>query len=514
VALLLCMTTMTRMVDEQRTQIGVLKAMGYTQGAILSKYLIYAGSSALLGGVLGFFFGSWFFPEVIWFAYGILYGFADLRVVFNPWLGLASLAVALGCSLGAVWLSGKKEFANVPSQLMRPKAPAVGKRIFFERFPALWNRLSFLQKVSVRNLFRYKKRLVMMILGISGCTALVLTGFGIKDSIQNIVHYQFDEITVYDYSVTFSENMDEGDIDAFYEEVPDARDSVFHHAGTYDLEFEDKTKSVSLVAAEENLDGFVNLTAKNGSTVAYPGEGEVVLTQKLADNQGIQVGDTVTLTDDSQRSVTVRVSGICKNYVYSYAFVRLSTFDAQWGELPQVKSAFVNLPEGPDVHELGAAIASYEKAINVMVSVDMEARFESMLSSLDAVVVVIIGCAGALAFIVLYNLTNINITERVREIATIKVLGFYPKESAAYIFRENIMLTVLGSFVGLLLGRVFHAFVMSQINIEMVTFDVRVALLSHVWAVLITLLFSILISRFMRIKINRINMAESLKSVE
>ena len=514
VAILVCMTTMTRMVDEQRTQIGVLKAMGYSRGAILSKYLLYAGSSATLGSLVGFFGGSVLFPEVIWNAYGILYGFSGLHIVFNPVLGCLSLAAALLCSVGATWFSGRSEFSNVPAQLMRPKAPAIGKRIFFERLPWLWNRLNFLQKVAVRNLFRYKKRFVMMILGISGCTALVLTGFGIKDSIQNIVQYQFDEITTYDYNVTFSEDMDDGDIAAFEDAVDGLAGSVFVHTGTYELTAGDRTKDIYLVAARENLDGFVTLNTTGGDPLAYPGVGEAVISNKYAQNQGIRVGDTVTLTDDDQNTITVTVSGICKNFVYNYAFVNLGTFEDQWGTCPLVKNSYSNAAAGEDIDALGARIASYEKTINVQSSRQMELRFDSMMSSLDVVVLVVIACAGALAFIVLYNLTNINITERTREIATIKVLGFYPNESASYIFRENIILTVLGALVGLVLGRAFHAFVMSQINIDMVAFDVRVAPLSHLWAVLLTLLFSVLISRLMRVKIGKINMAESLKSVE
>ncbi|MBR4887865.1 MAG: ABC transporter permease [Clostridia bacterium] len=514
VALLVCMTTMTRMIDEQRTQIGVLKALGYTQSAIFSKYILYAGSSALLGGLIGYFGGSWFFPQVIWYGYSILYGFADIQVVFNPWLGLASLLVALGCSVGAVWFSGRREFANVPAQLMRPKAPAAGKRIFLERLPWFWNRLSFLQKVSVRNLVRYKKRLVMMILGISGCTALVLTGFGIKDSIQNIVHYQFDEITVYDYNVTFIEAMSSAKQGEFNKEMPVAAENVFVHSASYDVTLGDVTKSVNVVAAENGLDGFVNLSSVKMEEVAYPGPGEVVLTQKLASQLHVRVGDTVTLVDEDHRELTATVSGVCRNFVYNYAFLDMETFAQQWGERPEVRNAFVNLPGEEDVHETGAQIASHDQVINVMVSADMETRFGSMMSSLDVVVAVIIGCAGALAFIVLYNLTNINITERVREIATIKVLGFYPNESAAYIFRENIILTALGAFIGLGLGKVFHAFVMSCVVIETVTFEVRIVPTSYLWAVAITMLFSVCISRLMRVKINHINMAESLKSVE
>lgn len=513
VAILVCMTTMTRMIDEQRTQIGVLKALGYSRESILSKYLIYAGSAAVLGSVIGFFAGSLAFPWVIWETYGIMYGFADLIFVFNPVLALISLAAALLCSVGATWISGRTEFVNVPAQLMRPKSPKAGKRIFLERIPWIWGKLSFLQKVSVRNIVRYKKRVVMMIMGIGGCTALVLTGFGIKDSIQNIVSFQYDEITTYDYSVAFTEGMDADDIENFDQEISGVDGRVFVYTGTYDVTANGSTKSISLIGAD-SLTGFVDLHTRAGEPVAFPNDGEVVLTQKFADTLGIKTGDTVTFSNTDSGTLSLKVSGICENYVYSYAYVNLDSFETQWGEIPALKGAFVNAAEGQDIHNVGANLANYDKTISVMVSDDMKTRFASMLQSLDYVVLFVIACAGALAFVVLYNLTNINITERMREIATIKVLGFYPKECASYIFRENYMLTFVSGLVGLVLGKFLHAFVMSQIQIDAVAFDVRVEPLSYLLALVITFVFALIVSRAMRVKINRINMAESLKSIE
>lgn len=305
----------------------------------------------------------------------------------------------------------------------------------------MWGRLSFLQKVSVRNIVRYKKRVVMMVMGIGGCTALVLTGLGIKDSIQNIVSFQYDEITTYDYSVAFTEGMDADDIADFDETIEGIDGRVFVYTGTYDVEANGSSKSISVVGAD-SLDGFVDLHTRSGDSVAFPGDGEVVLTQKFAETLGIRVGDTVTLSNTDSGTLLLRVSGICENYVFSYAYVNLASFETQWGERPALKSAYVNAAEGEDIHNIGAKLANYDKTISVQVSDDMKTRFSSMLQSLDYVVLFVIACAGALAFVVLYNLTNINITERIREIATIKVLGFYPKECAAYIFRENYLLTV------------------------------------------------------------------------
>ena len=288
---------------------------------------------------------------------------------------------------------------------------------------------------------------------------------------------------------------------------------VFVYTGTYDVTANGSTKSISLIGAD-SLTGFVDLHTRAGEPVAFPRDGEVVLTQKFADTLGIKTGDTATFSNTDSGTLSLKVSGICENYVYSYAYVNLDSFETQWGEIPALKGAFVNAAEGQDIHNVGANLANYDKTISVMVSDDMKTRFASMLQSLDYVVLFVIACAGALAFVVLYNLTNINITERMREIATIKVLGFYPKECASYIFRENYMLTFVSGLVGLVLGKFLHAFVMSQIQIDAVAFDVRVEPLSYLLALVITFVFALIVSRAMRVKINRINMAESLKSIE
>lgn len=529
IAALVCMTTMTRMVDEQRTQIGVMKALGYSNGAIAAKYMFYSGSAALIGCVIGFFTCCYIFPQVIWVAYGMMYDFsAELYYIVNVPLAVISLIVSLLCSMGATVISCWSEFREVPAQLIRPKAPKDGKRILLERIPLVWNRLSFLYKVSFRNIFRYKKRFFMMLVGISGCTALLLTGLGLRDSVKNVVNYQFDEIQVYDYSVTFDKDMNQTRQEAFLEKTADcAEDVLFVHQGSADLIAGKNIKSVTMVACDgKGLERFVNLKDAEDRKLAYPKEGEAVLCRKLADDYHLSAGDTLTLRNEDGREMSLTISGICENYVYNYVYVSDASCRAQWGEDPEIKTALVYAaPKPADGEEdseerIAAVYASSAKVLDmshvsvVSVNQDMRERIDNMMKSLDYVIALVIISAGALAFIVLYNLTNINITERIREIATIKVLGFYPGETSSYVFRENIFLTAISALVGLGLGKWLHAFVMYNIRVDMLHFDVRIGWLSYVLAVVLTFVFAFVVNLAMYYKLDRISMTESLKSIE
>lgn len=517
VAALVCMTTMNRMVEEQRTQIGVLKALGYSDGAIMAKYLFYAGSAALVGCICGFILGTYFLPKVIWTAYGTMYNMVPLNYYVDWTMAVISLVASLTCSMGVTWYSCRVELGEVAASLMRPKAPKAGKRIFLERIPFFWKKFKFLQKVSIRNVLRYKKRFFMMTIGISGCTALLVAGFGILDSVKEVVAMQYREIQLYDMSTTFGEQPDEEMWDIYKQIVENwAKNTDLAMETAMDIAFQEEIKSVSLIVPQDvdSFHEYVDLHSRDGEKVEFPKEGEVVINYKLAENLGIQIGDTVTLTDDEQNSFSVTVSGINQNFVFSYIFLHPDTCINRWKE-PEYKTAYLNCKENQqDIHLLSAELMDLEEVANVTVNQDVQERFENMMSSMNYIVIVIILCAAALAFIVLYNLTNINITERIREIATIKVLGFYKKETATYVFRENLILTAIGAGVGLLLGKVFHAFIMSCINIEMVAFDVRVEKISYLYSFLLTFLFAWFVNRFMTGKIDRISMTESLKSVD
>lgn len=516
VAALVCMTTMNRMVEEQRTQIGVLKALGYSEASIMGKYLFYSGSAALIGSVAGFFVGTIMLPYVIWVVYKIMYRLGSFYYVFDAKLALISLVVAICCTMGTTWFSCRQEFKEVAASLMRPKAPKAGKRVFLERVSLVWKRLNFLQKVSVRNVFRYKKRFFMMIIGISGCTALLVTGFGIKDSIKNIVRKQYEEIHVYDLSISLQEDY-RADKEKEAIRVMEEYGITYLPAyeTTLDLEVAGQIKSVNLVVIREpeNLDGFISLHTGSGKAIEYPKAGEAVIANQLADNYKVGIGDEIWLYDEDRNAIHVTISGICENFVYNYVYIASETYEEQIGA-PDYKTLYANIPEEADLHQTAAAVMQVENVSTVSVNEDFKERFTSMMGNLDYVVVVIILCAAALAFIVLYNLNNINITERLREIATIKVLGFYQRETAQYVFRENTVLAGIGCAVGLFLGKLLHAFVMQEAKIDMVSFDVHIQWLSYLYSIILTFVFTWIVNRMMTGKLNRINMAESLKSVD
>lgn len=516
VAALVCITTMNRMVEEQRTQIGVLKAIGYGEGQIMWKYMTYSGLASVIGCVAGFLLGTWAFPRVIWAAYGIMYKTEALIYVFDWKLAVIAVAVALLCSMGTTWLSCRVELAQVAAQLMRPKAPKAGKRVFLEYVPFIWNRLNFLRKVSVRNIFRYKKRLVMMILGISGCTALLVTGFGIKDSIADIAAKQFSEIQVFDLAVAFKDPADNSDmarLDGLKQQGIDAYLCVMEK--NMDLVTEDGIKSIYLIVGDpEQMPDFVDLHTGSGEPILYPGQGECVISDKLADEYGVQAGSIITLRDEEMRELRLNVVAIQENYIYNYVHISEAAWEEQMNEQPRRKTAYVNVKAEADVHETAAALMQLDNVSNVTVNQDTMERVGSMMASLNIIVVAVILSAAGLAFIVLYNLTNINITERIREIATIKVLGFYRKETEAYVFRENLILSVLGMALGLILGKFLHSFVMSQIKIDMIAFDVYVRPMSYVYSGLLTVGFAWFVGKAMGGKLENISMTESLKSVD
>ncbi|MGI6014592.1 MAG: FtsX-like permease family protein [Oscillospiraceae bacterium] len=514
VAALVCITTMTRMVDEQRTQTGILKALGYSRSTIMSKYIFYSGSASLIGSILGVLAGSYIFPKVIWEAYKMMYTFSESKFYFSVPLAAFSVISYLICSIGATLLACGHELSEVPAQLIRPKAPKNGKRIILERIPIIWNHLSFLKKVSIRNVFRYKGRMFMMVFGIGGCTALLLTGFGIKDSIQNVVNYQYDEITLYDYAITFSEAQDTDDYIAFLNRCGDAiNDSILLRETSVDLNVADTVKSAYLVVTSDRLDKFISLH-DGDRALSPPGLNEALININLANTFNLKVGDTITVRDSDMRELTLTICGIFDNYVYNYIYISSETYTTQLGEAPENNTAYILKKDSADIHETAATIMDAENVANVTVNADTRDRVNTMMSSLNYIVLLIIICAGSLAFIVLYNLTNINITERIREIATIKVLGFNEIESAAYVFRENLVLTAIGALVGLGLGKLLHAFVMAQIKIDLMYFDIRIAGLSYLYSIVLTFIFAVVVAICMYFKLQKINMAEALKSIE
>lgn len=518
VAALICMTTMNRMVEEQRTQIGVLKALGFSEGKIMGKYLFYSGSAAISGTLIGYVLGIHFFPLVIITAYGIVYKMGGIYYVSDLPLVLVSLTVAVLCSVGTTWLSCHKELKEVAADLMRPKAPKAGKRVFLEHVPFIWKRLKFLQKVSVRNIVRYKKRFFMMVIGISGCTALLVMGFGVRDSVVAVADQQYEEIQLYDIGVTLKAGKMPGEadlksLDSALEKENAA--GMYAMEKTIDLVTDKGTKSIHMVAVEnpDEVGDFISLHTKKQEPIAYPKEGEAVLSKKVAETYAVKKGDTILLRDSDNNEMHLKVTGICENHIYNYVYIAPESYEKQIGDVV-FKNVYVRLPDASDIHEVSAVLMKADGVTAVTVNSDMLSRISQMMSCMNYIVIIIIICAGALAFIVLYNLNNINITERVREIATIKVLGFYPKETASYVFRENMVLTAIGCGLGLILGKWFHRFVMGEIQIDMVSFNVQINAVSYLFSVLLTMGFAWIVNCMMTGKLECINMAESLKSID
>lgn len=517
VAALVCLTTMTRMIADQRTQIGIMKALGYSSGAIIGKYMFYSGSATVFGCIFGISAGSFAFPAIVWFGYGLIYNLSGLTFTMNWPLALGITAANLLVTLLVTWYCCAKELKCAPAELIRPKAPEAGKRILLERIPTVWNDMSFMQKVSARNIMRYKKRIFMMLLGIGGCTALVLTALGLNDTIQNVVTRQYDDIILYDYEITMAYDMNEEEQEIFFSDAgDDIKDAVFLYRGLAEVSGGDAIKNATLTVTDgKKLCKYIDLSY-DGEPIDYPGRGEAAINYNLARQLGgIEVGDEIKLTTSEKKELTVTVSALFDNYVDSFVFISPETCEEQLGEVPEYKSALANAPDGADINRCAEALTHDVDGVRgVTLSVDTKARMSSMMDGLLVVVAAIILCAGLLAFIVLYNLTNINISERIREIATLKVLGFYPNEAAHYVFRENLILTGAGAVFGLGLGVALHAFVMNAIKVDMMYFKPHISFLSFAVSIAITFVFAMIVNAIMRRRIDNIDMAGALKSIE
>lgn len=516
VAALVCMTTMSRMVEEQRTETGILKALGYSEASIMGRFMFYSGLASVIGCVLGFAVGTVLFPRVIWMTYELMYLHLPMRYLFDKKMAAAALAASLLCSIGTTWLSCRVELRETAAQLMRPKAPKAGKRVLLEYIPFVWNRLKFLHKVSIRNIFRYKKRFFMMIIGISGCTALLVTGFGIKDSIAGFADVQYDTIQTADAQAVF--RTEDGDIPEKTREVLAENTSGYlpMYTGSWDLISGKKVKSITLNAVDDYADfgRYFDLHTESGDKVMPPQHGEAVISHSISERYNVRRGDEIVLRNEDMQELHLKVSGVFENHVYNYVFTGLDTVNEQLGKAQDINAAYISFDKDTDVHEAAAELSKNSNVTLVTLFQDLKVRLSKMMSSLDYIVLIVIASAAGLAFVVIYNLTNINITERVREIATIKVLGFFRRETSAYVLRENIALTAIGTAIGLGLGILVHRFVMAQIVVDMVDFSVRINPVSFGYSAVLTFVFTFVIDLFMEIKLERINMAESLKSVE
>ena len=516
VAALVCMTTMNRMVEDQRTQIGVLKALGYSSGSIMGKFVAYSGSASLIGATIGFIAGTIAFPKAIWFAYQMMYNTSDISYYFSSSMLIISFIVALLCSVGVTILSCRYEMQEMAASLMRPKAPKAGKRIFLEYITFFWNRLKFLKKVSLRNIFRYKGRLFMMVLGIGGCTALLVAGFGIYDSIADIAVNQFSNISKYDVDITLKNG--EEDVSLLENMGYSNEDYLLYYHTSVDMKAGKYTKNIYLNVYDNDapLDKFYDMHDEKGKHISFSDlkDDEAIINQGLSDRYNIKVGDTITISSENLAKTKFKVTAINENFIYNYMYLTKTGYENTIGQLPEKKNVYLNVKEGENAHGVGAKLMNDKRVTVVSATDDMLDRVDNMMESLNIIVYLVIGCAMALSAVVVYNLTNINIAERVREIATVKVLGFYKEETRSYVFRENIILSIMGAAVGLFLGKLLHAFIMSEIVVDLITFDVRVTILSYTIAFVLTVVFTFIIDLFMGKKLEEISMTESLKAVE
>lgn len=515
IAALVCSTTMTRMIDDERTQIGILSALGYSKGAILAKYVIYSGGAAIIGSVAGYFLGSFLFPLVILKAYTMLYNIEGFIYIFSPAYFLVSLAISLVCSVGTTVVSCRGALKCPPADLIRPKTPAAGKRIWLERITPIWSRLKFMHKVTLRNIFRFKKRMIMMLMGVAGCTALLLTGFGINDSVSNLGNFQFDDILTYDISVTFSDKITEDDISNISDELSDVIEAqAISMSYSTDVSANDVYKTAYyIVSDDENFSDVISLHLDE-ETVSLPTDGGVLISEKLASMLGVDVGDSIAVYTTDSETAEATVSGLVDNYVQHYIYMTGEAYEEIFGENYESETLMLSLTDDADHYSVSATLLNIDGISAVTVVNDTRQMIDNMMQSLNYVVALILFCAAALAFIVMFNLGNINISERAREIATIKVIGFRKSETNDYVFRENIVLTLMGIVIGLPLGVLLHAFVMSQIKVDMVSFKVVISPMSFVFTVVLVILFAIITDLILRKKISAIDMAESLKSVE
>lgn len=502
VAALVCMTTMTRMVDDERSQIGTLKALGYSTFSSVLKYLFYSTSSALVGSIFGFTLGTYVFPRIIWRAYNQMYHFID-QVDFVILWPLASLSIfaAILCALGSTLVASLRDFMENPAQLIRPKAPPIGKKIFLERLTCIWKHLSFLQKVSLRNIFRYKKRLFMMLIGISGSTALIVTAFGIDNSIGDIGKYQFEEICHYDQNLHFTKEVTSKEFRSISKDVVGKLYPTYQHETT--LSGKNKSHILTLVALDErnkNLSDYITLTSSTRK-LTTPKPGDVYIDKKTAKTLGVNVGDNLTIPLDSTNHKDFLVSNIVDNYVGSFAYINKADVEGHDYNSALYKGDIKNFSSLPLV-------------LSAQSSSEQSSRINKMLKSLGQVIAMLVICASILAFIVIYNLTNINIMERIREVATIRVLGFTIWETNTYIFRENLILTSIGGLLGLVLGKYLLAYVINEINVKMIFFDARLSPISYLLSLAITMAIAILVNLFSFRRITKIQLAESLKAVE
>lgn len=553
VAALSSLTSMTRMVEDHRSEIGTLKSLGFSTAAISIKYIGYALAASLVGGGAGLLVGCIVLPSLIYYEWGILYLLPKLQMGISPYVAFYSLGASVLATAGAAYAACYATLLSKPAELLRPRAPKPGKRIFLEYIGPVWKRFSFIRKVSMRNLFRYKKRFWMTIIGIAGCTALLATGYGLRDSIFDVLTWQFDDLMPYDATITISEDLTPSDRAEMMDAL-EAEPGIASFAGCYETTVgvrndEGTVENISLHASSDwksvkdkegpadpdsdpaagnYLDDYINLYPRGGGLRRYGKVGDlpklsvtedtIVIDEKLSDTLKIKEGDTIALLDSDEMEHEAVVGGICENYVSHHIYMTSSYYKKLFGEKPSDNRLLVKTADeestGIDPDETAKKVSEIKGVLTYSMIADTRDHFNESFKSLDVVVWILIAAAALLAFLVLFNLTNINVTERVRELATLKVLGFYDQEAASYVYRENMILTFLGTLLGLFMGIWLHRWLIDTIEMEYMIFGRGLHARSYLYAAVLTAVFSLSVNFFSFFYIRRINMVESLKSVE
>ena len=522
VAGLVCLTTMTRMVEEERGLIGTYKALGYGKATIALKYVIYAFLASLTGAVIGCAAGLRLFPYIIYESWNIIYQMPAIKYASHTILSVVAVASLILVTLIATLYSCYNELSEVPSALMRPKAPKNGKKILLEH-TFIWKHLSFTKKVTMRNIFLYKKRFFMTVIGIAGCGALITAGFGIKDSVQSIIDNQYGQIIHYDNILVFNKNADSDARNDLSDKISSDeyyKSSLMDYAYTAEVKIpgsaDDYSTEITVVNDTSAYMDYVTFRTRRSKKTIELDDSGVIISEKLAKDLNVKEGDNVLIHDEDNKQATVKVSGVMEMYINNYIFMTSEYYSQVFGYTPDNNRILgILTSDGEDIQSVIGDRYLTDNNVKSLTFVKANiTRFENMIQSLDLVTWVLIISAGMLAFVVLYNLTNVNISERIREIATIKVLGFYDREVGEYVYRENIILTLIGGVFGLLLGMALHAYIMTTIELDGVMFGTKINISSFLISYGITILFSLLINIFMYPSLKKIPMVESLKSVE
>ncbi|MGP6146644.1 FtsX-like permease family protein [Jeotgalibaca sp. A122] len=521
IAALISFTTMTRMVDEQRTQIGTLKGLGYSNFDISLKFLVYAASAGIIGTVSGLLLGYWLFPTLIYNAYSSLYNLPDIQLNQYPSYTGIAVIVALLCTVGPAGLASYRTLIETPASIMRPKAPKQGKRVLLERIPVIWNRLNFNAKITIRNLVRYKVRNSITVIGVAGCMALILTGFALSNSISGLAETQFSEVMKYDAVVALKPDRTRSDLQS-YEEVRNDFSEVASHLYTLQETYKAEragitTQDVNVFVPEgtDSLEEFVRLKERNSNEAHVLNDEGAIISEKLADLMAVEPGDEIIIHDEEEMTYRIPIASVTENYTGHYLYLSRNLYQSVFSEAFVPNSDLLVIDNGGawEAEFAENAMGNENVALVTYMSVIHEA-FGDTLESLDVITLVLIISAAALAFVVLYNLTNINVSERIRELSTIKVLGFFDMEVSLYVYRETFILTIIGILLGFGMGNILATVLLKMVEVDFMLFPITIAPISYFYSTVLTLVFSIIVMMIMHVKLKQVDMIEALKSVE